>query len=590
MRRARALPLLVPGLGVPLFLLVMPWVLSATDIFTATSGLVVALIILSLGVVTGRAGMLSLCQMAFAAVGAWVFLWLQVHDHSLPFLVDLVIGGLITVPVGLLIGLPALRLRGVNLAVITLAFAAALNVIITVNDFPGISQGVFVARPGFIQSDKAYFWFCAVVFCIAAGLIAALARTRIGASWLAVRHSERATAALGRSVTRTKMSAFGLSAFIAGIAGGLFVGQLGAVTIEAFAPLTSLTFFALAVMVGARYPEGALLGGALSAFIPVLLNKIGVAQDMGNLLFAFGATVGLIGGAGAAEAIRFGLRRKLLAPPQQPEVTLTGASGTGGARANGSASSTVGASSTVADATPALQINDMTVRFGQVTALDDVTLSVTAGAVVALIGPNGAGKSTLIDCVTGFIRPYDGTVLLGGEQIDRLAPHQRAHRGLRRSFQQDRTIPELSINQYVRLSLSRQRRAALSRADLVEMLRFFGCPAPEYRVGEVDVGTRRLLELVAAVAGRPTIALFDEPAAGLAHAESRVLAERIREIPERFGPSVLVVDHDMELVQAACSQITVLDFGKVIASGAPADVLADQSVVRAYLGEELAVA
>jgi branched-chain amino acid transport system permease protein len=122
------------------------------------------------------------------------------------------------------------------------------------------------------------------------------------------------------------------------------------------------------------------------------------------------------------------------------------------------------------------------------------------------------------------------------------------------------------------------------------MLRFFGCPAPEYRVGEVDVGTRRLLELVAAVAGRPTIALFDEPAAGLAHAESRVLAERIREIPERFGPSVLVVDHDMELVQAACSQITVLDFGKVIASGAPADVLADQSVVRAYLGEELAVA
>jgi branched-chain amino acid transport system permease protein len=585
MPRARALPLLVPGLGIPLFLLVMPWILSATDIFTATSGLMVALIILSLGVVTGRAGMLSLCQMAFAAVGAWVFLWLQVHDHSLPFLLDLVIGGLVTVPVGLLIGLPALRLRGVNLAVITLAFAAALNVIITVNDFPGISQGVFVARPGFIQSDKAYFWFCAVVFCIAAGLIAGLARTRIGASWLAVRHSERATAALGRSVTRTKMSAFGLSAFIAGIAGGLFVGQLGAVTIEAFAPLSSLTFFALAVMVGARYPEGALLGGALSAFIPVLLNKIGIAQDMGNLLFAFGATVGLIGGAGAAEAIRFGLRRQLLAPPEQPEVNLTPeAVSPVEARANGAASS-------MADGgKPALQIDEMTVRFGQVTALDDVSLSVPVGAVVALIGPNGAGKSTLIDCVTGFIRPYDGTVRLGGEQIDRLAAHQRAHRGLRRSFQQDRTIPELSINQYVRLSLSRQRRAALSRADLIAMLRFFGCPAPEYRVGEVDIGTRRLLELVAAVAARPAIALFDEPAAGLAHAESRVLAERIREIPERFGPSVLVVDHDMELVQAACSQITVLDFGKVIASGAPADVLADQTVVRAYLGEELAVA
>jgi branched-chain amino acid transport system permease protein len=181
-------------------------------------------------------------------------------------------------------------------------------------------------------------------------------------------------------------------------------------------------------------------------------------------------------------------------------------------------------------------------------------------------------------------------VRLAGEEIDRLAPHRRARRGLRRSFQQDRTIPELSINQYVRLSLSRQQSAALSTADLTDILRFFGCPEPRYRVGEVDIGTRRLLELVAAVAARPRIALLDEPAAGLAHAESQVLAQRIREIPERFGPSVLVVEHDMELVQAACSHITVLDFGKLIAAGAPADVLADQTVVRAYLGEEMAVA
>jgi branched-chain amino acid transport system permease protein len=583
MLRARALPL-VPGLGIPLFLLLVPAFLSTTDMFNATSGLIVALIILSLGVVTGRAGMLSLCQMAFAAVGAWVFLWLQVHAHSVPFIVDLVLAGLVTVPVGLLVGLPALRLRGVNLAVITLAFAAALNVIITVNDFPGISQGVFVAKPGFIQTDRAYFWFCAAIFCIAAGLVAMVARTRVGASWLAIKHSERATAALGRSVTRTKMSAFGLSAFIAGIAGGLFVGQLGAVTIEAFAPLFSLTFFALAVMVGARYPEGALLGGALSAFIPVLLDKISIPQDMGDLLFAVGATVGLIGGAGAAEAIRAVLRKRLVARPQGGDVSLADDAPPPGAGGNGAAVPAPRGGA------PVLEVDRLTVRFGQVTALDDVSLSVPAGAVVALIGPNGAGKSTLIDCVTGFIRGYDGRIRLAGEEIDRLAPHRRARRGLRRSFQQDRTIPELSINQYVRLSLSRRQSAALSQSDLTDILRFFGCPDPSYRVGEVDIGTRRLLELVAAVAARPRIALLDEPAAGLAHAESMVLAQRIREIPERFGPSVLVVEHDMELVQAACSHITVLDFGKLIASGAPADVLADQTVVRAYLGEEMAVA
>jgi branched-chain amino acid transport system permease protein len=583
MRRARALPL-VPGLGIPVFLFFLPSLLSSTNLYDATGGIIVAMIILSLGVVTGRAGMLSLCQMAFAAVGAWVFLWFQVHHPSIPFVVDLVLAGLVTVPVGLLISLPALRLRGVNLAVITLAFAAALNVIITVNDFPGISQGVFVAKPGFIETDRSYFWFCAAIFCAAAGLIALLARTRVGASWLAVRQSERAAAALGRSVTRTKMSAFGLSAFIAGIAGGLFVGQLGAITIEAFAPLFSLTFFALAVMVGARYPEGALLGGALSAFIPTLLDKIHVPQDMGDLLFAVGAIVGLIGGAGAAEAIRAVLRKQVVRPAANTDVALDDEVPPPAIELENDLPPEHG------DAVPALEVSGLTVRFGQVTALDDVSLTVPAGAVVALIGPNGAGKSTLIDSVTGFIQSYEGSVRLAGESLNGLAPHRRARRGLRRSFQQDRTILDLSINQYIRLSLSRAQSSALSRDELVEILRFFGCPQPELRVGEVDVGTRRLLEVVAAVAARPKVVLLDEPAAGLAHAESQVLAQRIRKIPERFGPAVLVVEHDMELVQAACSHIMVLDFGRLIASGAPADVLGDRTVVRAYLGQELAPA
>jgi branched-chain amino acid transport system permease protein len=576
----------VPLVGVPLFLLIVPSFLSTADQFTAISAVVTALIILSLGVVTGRAGMLSLCQMAFAAVGAWVFLWLKIHHSDWSFMVDLLVSGLVTVPVGLLVGLPALRLRGVNLAVITLAFAAALNVIITVNDFPGISQGVFVNRPSFVTADRSYFWFCCAIFCVAAAIIAGLARTRIGASWLAVRHSERATAALGRSVTRSKMSAFGFSAFIAGIAGGLFVGQLGAVTVEAFAPLFSLTFFALAVMVGARYPEGALLGGALSAFMPELLSKISVPQDMGDLLFAVGAIVGVIGGAGAAEAIRAGLRRKLLAPSERSEVSLvTDAEPARGRGPEVELESRPGKEDR--EGVPALEIHALSVRFGQVVALDDVSLSVANGTVVALIGPNGAGKSTLIDSVSGFIRGYGGTVRVAGEALDRLPPHLRARRGMRRSFQQDRTIPELSINQYVRLSLNRRQSAALSRPEMTEMLRHFGCPSPEHRVADVDVGTRRLLELVAAVAARPQIVLLDEPAAGLAHAESQVLAERIRDIPARFGPAVLVVEHDMELVQLACSEITVLDFGKVIARGAPADVLADQMVVRAYLGEEI---
>jgi branched-chain amino acid transport system permease protein len=580
MRRGNALAL-IPGLGIPVFLLLVPSIVSAADLYTATSAIITALIILSLGVVTGRGGMMSLCQMAFAACGAWAFLWLQVHAHSLPFTLDVAIAGLVTVPFGLLIALPALRLRGVNLAVITLAFATALNVVLTVNNFPGLSQGVFVAKPTFISSDQDFFYFCAAIFCVAAGVIAILARTRIGASWLAVRHSERATAAPGRSVTRTKMSAFALSAFIAGLAGALLVGQLGAVTIEAFPPLSSLTFFALAVMVGARYPEGAMLGGLLSAFIPVWLGSLGITQDLGNLVFALGATVGLIGGMGAAEAVRAGLRRAVV----RSKAPIAAAFGSAA-----DAPSPHTTSRRPAVSAPALEIEGLTMRFGQVTALDNISLAVPPGKVVALIGPNGAGKSTAIDCVSGFLRNYEGVVRLEGRVIDKLVPHRRARLGLRRSFQQDRTIPELSINQYVRLSLSRAQSTRLRRQELTEILHFFGCPGPEHRVSEVDVGTRRLLEVVAAVAAQPAIALLDEPAAGLAHAESALLAERIAEIPKRFGPSVIVVEHDMELVQAACSEITVLDFGKIIARGTPTEVLRHPMVVRAYLGEEVVAA
>ncbi len=558
-------------------LLLLPVVLSSYDIFIASTGLIMAIVLLGLGTVTGRGGMMVLSQLSFMALGAYAFLWLQVHSSGTPMLIDVLLAGIAVAVIGALTGLPALRVRGVNLAVVTLAFAVMVNVVLTANPFPGNEEAFYVNRPSFAASETDFFHFCAVVFVLAALLVAWLGRTRIGAGWSAVRFSERAAAAKGVSVPLSKASALTLNAFLVGVAGSLLIIQLGTASIQSFSPLQSLTLFAIAIMMGSRYPEGALLGGMLYAFSARLLGLVGISATYGPVLFAFGAVVGLKGGLGAAEGLRALLRSRGAAadarpqaepgaPPPRPAVPAPD----GGAAAR----------------PPALSIHGLGHSYGSVRVLDAVSFDVPAGQVTALIGPNGAGKSTLIDCVSGFIRGYEGTIEVGGQAVDGWGARRRARAGLRRSFQQDRAIPDLSVDQYVRMGLTGAQSRALSGPDLDAMLEHFGCPPSRGLIADLDVGARRLVEAVAAIAARPAVVLLDEPAAGLSAADSMNLARRIARIPEDFGSAVVVVEHDMDLVAEAASQVVVLDFGRVIATGAPQQVMREQKVVAAYLGEE----
>jgi branched-chain amino acid transport system permease protein len=588
-----------PGVAVVVPLILGAALLSPYGQFLGITAVITAIVALSLGVVTGRAGMISLCQMAFAGLGAWMMLWFEVHAPGTPFLLALLLSGLAIVPVSLLVSVPALRLRGVNLAVITLAFALTVQIVLTVNGFPGESKGVVITRPSALISDQSFLWLCAAIFVGFALILALIDRTPIGASWRAVRHSERAAAALGRSVPVTKLSAFALSAFIAGIGGALLVAQLAVANVETFLPLASLSAFAIAIMVAAQYPEGALLAGALGVFIPQLFKTLEIPQDYANLLFAVGAIVGLAGGMGAAEVFRKAGRRLVLlgtddgpvgapGPPLPPLVAADGVdaaptrplTAAGESRGNGHE----------AGGTPALELRDVSVSYGLVKALDGVSFTVPAGSVTALIGPNGAGKSTLVDCVSGFISGYEGSILVDGKPIDDLLAHARARQGARRTFQQDRSIPDLTIRQYVRLSMaSNGRSARRSPEEIDDLLSFFGCPSSGHRLAAADVGARRLVEVVSAIAANPKVVLLDEPAAGLAAEESERLAQAISEVPGRYQTSVLLIEHDMDLVARAATHAVVLDFGRVIASGSPKGVLSDRAVVEAYLGDEVAV-
>jgi ABC-type branched-subunit amino acid transport system ATPase component len=234
-----------------------------------------------------------------------------------------------------------------------------------------------------------------------------------------------------------------------------------------------------------------------------------------------------------------------------------------------------------------IEVDKLTVRFGGVMPLIDMTVSFEAGAC-GLIGPNGAGKTTFFNVLSGFVRPAAGTVRVFGEDLLRMADYRRTRWGLRRTFQQEQAIEELSVFDNVGLVHEHSKGSRGSRRqDVLEALDFVGLDvAPKQRVGTLSARDRRLVEVARAVVGRPRIVLLDEPAAGLPDEETRHLSDVIRNIPGKVGALVVLVDHDMSLVSSCCETTAVLDFGKLIASGPTAQVLRDEHVVRAYLGTE----
>jgi ABC-type branched-subunit amino acid transport system ATPase component len=235
-----------------------------------------------------------------------------------------------------------------------------------------------------------------------------------------------------------------------------------------------------------------------------------------------------------------------------------------------------------------IEVNGLTVRFGGVLPIDDVDLTFASGTN-GLIGPNGAGKTTFFNVLSGFVRPEAGTVGAFGEDLLSILPYRRARWGLRRTFQTEQAISQMSVyeNVLVALENSGGRGRRQNRQRAIDAVVFAGLGARiNDRVGTLGAGERRMVELARAVVGEPRLILLDEPAAGLPEDETAALVQLIRRIPDEIGALVILVDHDMSLVSATCETTAVLDFGRLIASGATDDVLRDELVIRAYLGTE----
>jgi branched-chain amino acid transport system ATP-binding protein len=232
-----------------------------------------------------------------------------------------------------------------------------------------------------------------------------------------------------------------------------------------------------------------------------------------------------------------------------------------------------------------IEVKDLTVRFGGVTSLDGMSVTFERGTC-GLIGPNGAGKTTFFNVLSGFVRPAAGSVLAFGDDLLSAVHFRRARWGMRRTFQTEQAIEELSVYDNVALVHEHARQGRGSRRrEVLDAISFVGLAVdPASRVRTLGAGQRRLVEVARAVVGRPRLVLLDEPAAGLPDEETSRLARVIRQIPGRTGALTILVDHDMSLVSACCETTAVLDFGKLIAAGPTAEVLRDERVMRAYLG------
>ena len=564
-------------------------------------GVTYALAALPLNLLIGYAGQISLGHAAFLGIGAYSS-GIIAGRLGLPFTLGLVVAAAVGALAALVIGLPALRLRGLYLALVTLGFGLAMaSMVFRLRSVTGGYAGQAVPRP---QAGTFVFLrnadllaIIVVIFGLVWALDRNLLRTKVGRGFLALREDEEVAAAFGVDVPLYKLYAFALYGALSAIAGSVFGHVVGFAQQESFTFDLSLLFVVIVLIGGLRSRPGV----ATAAFFFGVTPRFFTFLKGWELIIAPAIVMFTLvrhpGGLGQTFGELRGLRTRKVATHEDDDEAETSSASLVLPRPAGEGVERRG--------TTPLEVRDVTVRFGGLVAVDSASLTVEAGQITGLIGPNGAGKSTLFNAISGFVRPTKGRVLLHGTDVTDAPPHRRAALGIGRTFQNIGLVKDLTVTENLLLAqhrlagygpltalvhlpaVGKGERALRDRADeTLHALHFERFATSELR--ELSHGQQRIVELAAALLTAPGVLLLDEPSAGMSPAAAEALAERLLQVRDELGQTILLIEHHLPLVLATCSTVHVMDAGRMLTSGAPADVTADPSVVAAYLGERVA--
>ena len=574
-------------------------ILTSTGIFTIAA--------ISLNLLLGYTGQLSLGHAAFFGIGAYTSALLSLGfdvDIGLPnplvverkpvwiaFLGAVVVSGLF----GFVIGKLAFRVRGAYFVIVTISFAEVMRMValnwvdltegpMALNNIPPLSIWWPGAGLTALVTKAQAYWLVLAVGVICYWLVARMVRSRIGRALIALRENEALARSVGVRVTHYLVVAAVVSAAIAGAAGALYAHCVRIVDPDVFLFIYTVTMVIMVVSGGKGTLAGPVVGGLIFGLMPQLLRGTAppevqwIIYGVGIILIVFFLPRGIVPAFAALTRLRLpqALRRPAgLAPVSAPDNR---------------------------GADLALEVRDLAVHIGGLVALGGVSFQVPFGAIVSLIGPNGAGKTTAFNVITGFMRPTDGQVFFRGRDLARLTPERIAALGMVRTFQRTSLFTACTVFENVltalhlrgrtglvgallRLPFMQHEEAAL-RGEAHEILDFVGLAARAQEIaGNLAYGEQRLLGLAIALAAKPTLLLLDEPAAGLNPSETESFKQLIRRVRER-GTTVLLVEHDMQMVMSISDEVLVLNQGRLIAAGSPGEVQRDAEVIRAYLGSK----
>ena len=563
----------------------LPYVSNDYWVSIGTRAAIYWVLISGLNLVVGFAGQLAIGYVALLTIGAYTTSVLTAGKVFDPLSVWLAlpIASVMGAIFGVIVGLPALRLRTFYFAMTTLGFATIVTQIaLAWQSVTGGGIGIpGPEMPAPFDDNLGFYYLCLAFAAVCTWLTANIARSRFGSGLIAVRDAEVAAEACGISKSRLLIPVFILAGALAAFSGGLFAGLQTYVTPDAFTFELSLLFF-ISILIGGR---GSIYGPMIGTIILVILPEIAAPlAAWSTFLYAFLLLVIVLAmPGGIAVLLDFNNRRPLAKHRTvAPQTSLLAA-----LNAHHSSQKVLG-------------LQNIVLTFGSVRAIDGISLDVKPGKIHGLIGPNGSGKTTTLNVISGYYSPSEGHLTLGQDPLPPGLPHLRAGRGIARTFQTPRIVGEISVLENVMiggatagkanflqallaLPEDRRERQALKTKALA-LLQVVGLGSlADIRTDRLQHSELRFIEIARALMISPDFLMLDEPAAGLSSDEINKLGALIKAI-SACGTGVLLVEHHVDLIFEICDDVTVLNLGKILAAGTPDEIRAHKEVVNAYLG------